>query len=294
MTIFVASVLAGQGRTLFNITFENPPHEAGIASDKYIVPPADMPWEAFGINSIVTNYPGMSGQSAFIDLGWMALFFGSDLPPYQPLSTSGLNVISWKVAITQWTATQDNPSSGLTYQWQMRTESLASGDPYLNLRFEYFGGTCGVVRISHGSSYEYDQIATYTTGITYSVTVGIDLDLDTYSVWFDGVQVLTNKASGPWQEIMDIGVAATAEGDRVIDDLSWTVIDRPQIALYPDGYISWNSDSGITYRVESTTELIGGEWTNTGIEVVASNATSVISEPDRNTDRQFYRLKATE
>jgi hypothetical protein len=290
LLIMVAPVV--DGRTLFNVTFDNPPHVTGIAGDNTVVPPADRFWEVFGNNSI-TNYSGMDGQAAFIDLGYIQMFFGGPLPPYTPVSTSGLNIISFKVAFTHCTAPSDYPPSGLTYQWYIRTESLASGDPYLWLRFEYFGGTAGVVRVSHnGFSTPYEQIASFTTGVTYSVVLAIDLDTDSYSVWIDGALLLENKASGPWQTIMDVGMGATAEGDRIIDDVKWTVLDRPQITLEPLGYISWQSDSGTMYRLEKSYELNGSDWTNVGIEVVATNTVTTISEPIRYDGIQFYRLKA--
>jgi hypothetical protein len=128
----------------------------------------------------------------------------------------------------------------------------------------------------------------------FSIT--FDLDNDEMSFSFNGdVIVERHPIAGEatlsivrfWQNT-SIGSEVVCYG---LDNFRWEVVNHPQMLPTSNGYLSWSSESGMTYHVQNTSDLSKDKWTNLISEIVATGAVTIVEYPFE--DASFEALRTT-
>lgn len=278
---------------LFEIDFENPPHNGTVAVGDNTNWPSDRPSVMTGhsyiVMPIVTNVAAMTGQAALLDSshdGYPAIVLSTSTnDPQRNLvpSSSGVSRLEWKMTVVDW----------YWHSWpnaQIYSETSEGTDPPVNIYFHYNGGTNGIIRFKN------TIIGSFTTNQTYHFKTETDLDEDTVSVWLDGVQVVTNQPIAPestmWYVMLTAGPAV---GSKVAyDDIIWKQIERPEITQAHGRSVEWRCESNYSYRVQSAPGILGGDWTNVTDSMVATSSTMTAVLPVSDDNTLIIRVKAEE
>jgi len=282
-SIIFLSTIDVCARILFDITFEDPPHHDGIISAPPTHFPSDMPYQTEDSVTSITNVEGMSGQSAIVDsfLGYSGFWLHAApnlTPPYPNSSTSGVNIIEWKIRVTDWTS----------HSWpqaEMRADSQGDGTAF-SVMFYYTGGTVGTVRVSGKS------ITQFTTNQTYKLKAISNIEQHTLDVWMDDFQIVSNAYtafSNIWYMVFTAGLGV---GSRVVyDDVRWENILPPNILQITPAQLSWASESGTEYIVECSSVIFPASWSNLTDTLIATNDFSTIEMIPIDIPSRFIRVK---
>ena len=278
---------------LFEIDFENPPHNGTVAVGGHTNWPSDRPSVLAGnyktILPIVTNVATMAGQAALLDSSQdaypaIALSISTNEPQLNLVaSSSGVNRLEWKMTVLDW----------YWHSWpnaEIRSETSEGSDDPVSIYFHYNGETNGIIRFKN------TIIGSFTTNQTYHFKTETDLDEDTVSVWLDGVQVVTNQPIAPestmWYVMLTAGPAVGAK--VAYDDIIWKQIEHPEITQAQGQSVEWRCESNYSYRVQSAPGILGGVWTNVTDSLLATSSTMTAVIPSSVGNTIIIRVKAEE
>lgn len=243
---------------LFDVDFETPSFTNGQTIIGGTAP--FTPTDAY-LGIISNSVPGFSSQSAVL----YADYAGGGIKFETSVYSSGVHNISWEMV---------NVSSkfdGAVYFYDINQAfSFSSGTP---MAFQMWN-----IITNDPPSYPPTRypIIENTANVFRMV---IDLDNNDLSFFFNGDALVGHYLIGEELTLNQVSfwqnTSIGAEGVRyAIDNFRWEVVDHPRILPPTVGNISWSSESGKTYRVQSTSDLVDGTWSNitTGI-----NATSELT-----------------
>ena len=278
---------------LFEIDFENPPHNGTVAVGNNTNWPSDRPsvmtGHSYSVMPIVTNVAAMTGQAALLDSshdGYPAIVLSTSTnDPRRNLvaSSSGVNRLEWKMTVLDW-SWRSWPNA------EICSETSEGTDDPISIYFHYNGEATGIIQ------FKSNVIGSFTTNQTYHFKTETDLDEDTVNVWLDEVQVVTNQPIAPestmWYVILTAGPAVGAK--VAYDDIIWKQIERPEITQALGQTVEWRCESNYSYRVQSAPAIRGGDWTNVTDSMLATSSTMTAVLPMSDVHTRIIRVKAEE
>ena len=120
-----------------------------------------------------------------------------------------------------------------------------------------------------------------------------------FQSWRNGIALHAQTNSfmyeGFWQTL---GFQGNGECDAKIDYLRMDhsgayTPDIPRLTIGNPLEIGWDSNTGVIYQVQTTTNLVTGTWTDFGATVVGNGTTNYISDAVLSTAAKFYRVIET-
>ena len=266
ITIVMAyTTMHASAELLFDANFEPPTYTNGqflsSGSQPYQPTYASHAGEVFISNSI----PGFTSQAVIVGTDYGSMTF---LPSQGPF-TSGVHLISWDMGAPNPAGTSGQASLG--------------GTPfYLYIR----GWSDAPPEIVYPGA-----IYTIECGRSYSIGFLVDLDLGYLNLYIDDVLVETNYPLNPNTELNEINFSQNSgTGPQMaVDNFKWLVTPRPNLIPSSDRDISWISETGMAYRVQSTTNLLTGTWSNITAAINATSEVTTISCPTSGTPFEALR-----
>ena len=249
------STTLASAELLFDATFEPPTYTNGqfLSSGLQPYQPtyASHAGEVFISNSI----PGFTSQAVIVGTDYGSMNF---LPSQGPF-TSGVHLISWDMGAPNPAGTSGQASLGGTH-FYLYIRGWANAPPEI---------------VYPGAIY------TIECGRSYSIGFLVDLDLGYLNLYIDDVLVETHYPLDPTTELNEINFSQNSgTGPQMaVDNFKWLVTPRPDLIPSADRNISWRSETGMTYRVQSTPNLLVGTWSNITAAINATGEVTTISCP---------------
>ena len=175
----------------------------------------------------------------------------------------------------------------------------AGGDPGIQL--VHFDGTVDVYyTATNRTAWEIDSTTTNGTPQIRFFCLSNSLAVGSYAyaalvpasyysfgkVYHDAARFWTPSGT---QLVAQVDVSIASNWAGTVWSYGYSGPGSPTVAVRPAVEISWNAQSGRTYQVQSTTDLVAGVWRNLGAPVLSqgTNAAALDSMPDTN---KTYRV----
>jgi hypothetical protein len=118
-------------------------------------------------------------------------------------------------------------------------------------------------------------------------------------IWHDGTTVLGPTTDVGWSLVgKEFFWGDDQVDDAIAIDIDYLRMDHsgayepdlPQLSIWTAVEIGWNSNTNVTYQVQTTTNLVDGPWTNLGNSVQGNGSTNVTFDSIRGMAKKFYRV----
>lgn len=196
------------GDMIYNVTFEDPPHTLNAA----VVSGSGNDRPIWTVGSVITR-SGIADfatqVASFEPAGQMGFY-------YEPASSSGLLLLSWDMAITDY-----GPGGPDTAAVLIQTSPSGNGS------LSMFWQTDNDFRIGGTTA------ATFTVGQQDHYEFLLDLDNDRYDFGFNGVAVLTNQSLDASFDVQNVlfGAENLRAPTYAVDNFQWNVVPEPSTWL---------------------------------------------------------------
>ena len=270
--VMAFTTMHASAELLFDANFEPPTYTNGqfLSSGFQPYQPtyASHAGEVFISNSI----PGFTSQAVIVGTDYGSMNFLPSQGPY----TSGVHLIGWDMGAPNPAGTSGQATLGGTHFW-LYVRGWSDAPPE-------------IVYPGIGASYP-GAIYTIESGRSYSIGFLVDLDSGYLNFYIDDVLVETNYPLDPNTELNEIYFSQNSgTGPQMaIDNFKWLVTPRPNLIPSADRDISWLSETGMTYRVQSTTNLLVGTWSNITAAINATSEVTTIFCPTSGTPFEALR-----
>ncbi len=205
--VVLATVIAippTSGDMIYNVTFEDPVHMLNAA----VVSGSGSDQPTWAVGSVITRsgIADFATQVASFEPAGQLGFF------YEPASSSGLLLLSWDMAITDY-----GPGGPDTAAVLIQTSPSGNGS------MSMFWQTDNDFRI--GST----EVATFTLGQQDHYEFLFDLDNNQYDFAFNGVAVLTNQSLDASFNVQNVlfGAENLRSPSYAVDNFRWEVVPEP-------------------------------------------------------------------
>ena len=297
--------LAITGGAMASITFEDPPYTPGDITgqdawtDGFTLAITDTAPIAGSQSAIATDISGQSGSGS-----------------YEFRTITGLRTWADGTRISTLFRAENNGTAGSFFDWRFDTSAGYLGDITINS----WNGLANVVASSAGVGDM--ELGSITTGETYQVVVEFDFSADTYDAILQTVDpadpsivtgtvgsALTNNFANPSSAAdansltrllvraqhggASVAGAAALFDNMLIESLaSSAVVPSTGINVADTPAVSFDSAGGVTYRLQSTPDLVSSNFTDVGAFVEGNGQTRLLFDPDGPSAGKNYRVVA--
>lgn len=186
--------------------------------------------------------------------------------------TSGVHSVSWK-----YNSTNQNTYGG----WPNMAVSFSDSTVFVPDGFFYINNS-----LISTAPVPFNEVHCFT------VIIDLDYYLASFIVndtQYTGNVSITNTATLDYVQFQRPG-----NNYAMIDDFRWEVTYRPIIQLVNNEQIVWQSESGLLYRAQSSTNLLDEAWSNIGDAVLATGNVSAIQIINMEFEHEYLRILSEE
>jgi hypothetical protein len=167
---------------------------------------------------------------------------------------------------------------------------------------------CGLTNEFIASGIQFASAPGQTVQITLQIAYADDLTVPYFRISIDQTNVIwdagyrlpnvPSASGGAWLPCATTNRTFTGlglVGRGYIDNLSFSGThlggnDQPQVGITQAVAISWLSDYGRRYQVETCEDLVSGEWQSFGDPILGDGTTNTVFDTVGSSVRKFYRV----